>query len=73
MPILTPELSLADEVMPLDVDGSDVVTAISENCRKLRRNGDEDAAMFHAENKLLDEDELLDDVDDSEGIVKVIT
>lgn len=29
--------------------------------------------MFHAENKLLDEDELLDDVDDSEGIVKVIT
>lgn len=57
--------------MPLDVDGSDA-TAISENCRKLSRKGDEDA-MFHAENKLLDEDELLDDVDDSEGNVKVIT
>lgn len=72
MPILTPELSLIEEVMPLDVDGSDE-TAISENCRKLRRKGDEDAAMFHAQNKLLDEDELLDDVDDSEGNVKVIT
>lgn len=73
MPILAPELSLIDDTMPLDVDGSVDATASSENCRKLSRNGDEDVAMFHALNKLLDEDELLDDVDDSEGIVKAIT
>lgn len=63
--------------MPLDVDGSAavMVLAISENCRKCSRNGD--GPRFHVENKLLDEDELLDDVhdveDDNEGIVKVIT
>jgi hypothetical protein len=72
VPILAPELSLVDDVMPLDVDGSDA-TAISENCLNWSLNGDEDAAMFHAVNKLLDEDELLDDADDSEVILKVIT
>lgn len=62
--------------MPLEVDGSDVtlvMVAMSENWRKCRRNGDADVPMFHAENKLLDEDELLDERDDSEGIVKDIT
>lgn len=58
--------------MPLEVDGS--MFAISENCRKFNRNGDADDPMFHAVNKLLDDDELLhDDRDDNEGIVKVIT
>lgn len=61
--------------MPLDVDGSAavMVLAISENCRKCSRNGG--GPRFHVENKLLDEDELLDDddEDDNEGIVKVIT
>lgn len=67
-------LSLVDDeaVMPLDVDGSAavMVLAISENCLKCR-----DGPRFHVENKLLDEDELLDDddEDDNEGIVKVIT
>jgi hypothetical protein len=51
-----------------EVDGStttDIVLAISENCRKCSRKGD--VPRFHVENKLLDEDELLDDDDESEG------
>lgn len=61
---------------PADVDGIgsislSVVLAISENCRKLKWNGD-DVFAVGCQNKLLDDDELLDD-DDDEGNVKVIT
>jgi hypothetical protein len=51
----------------VEVDGSTtaIVLAISENCRKCSRNGE--VPRFHVENKLVDEDELLDDDDDSEG------
>jgi len=63
---------------PVDVDGigwsANVLLAISENWRKLKLNGDVDADVeLHprCQNKLLDDDELLDDGD--EGNVKVIT
>jgi hypothetical protein len=72
---LPSSISLANPAV--EVDGCcslslplSVVLAISENWRKLQRNGDDDAAV-ECQNKLLDDDELLED--DDEGNVKVIT